>query len=121
MTYAFQILRPLSDSFTISKVRLNLQKLVCCSIYALLICDSYCVDHLGDELLRPINEKKSMLDKLVNALAPGWVGSVIGILGIAAAAVTYLLGRQRSILAYRTKGARLLGHTEARLPSEITV
>jgi len=62
-----------------------------------------------------------MLDKLLDALAPGWVGSVIGILGIAAAALTYLLGRQRSILAYRTKGARLLGHSEARLPSEVNV
>ena len=62
-----------------------------------------------------------MLDKLLDALAPGWVGSVIGLLGIVAAAVTYFLGRQRSILAYRTKGLRLLGNTESGLPSDVTV
>lgn len=59
--------------------------------------------------------------RLAEILAPGWVGSVIGILGIAAAGITYVLSRQRSILAFRTRGIRLLGHDDAKLPPAVTV
>lgn len=66
-------------------------------------------------------QSMQVLDRMLDALAPGWVGSLIGILGILAAIITYFLTRQRTILAYRTKGARLLGSVEPRLPSEVTV
>ena len=58
---------------------------------------------------------------LLDILAPGWVGSLIGLAGIVAASITYLLTRQRAILAYRTLGERLLGHAEAKLPDDVTV
>ena len=62
-----------------------------------------------------------MLDKVLDILAPGWVGSLIGIVGIAAAVVTYLLTRQRTLLSYRVRGVLLLGHAEAKLPPGVTV
>lgn len=62
-----------------------------------------------------------MLDKVLDSLAPGWVGSLIGIIGIAAAVITYLLTRQRTLLSYRVRGVRLLGHAEANLPPGVTV
>lgn len=61
------------------------------------------------------------IDKALDLLAPGWVGSIIGLLGIAAAFVTYILTRQRSRVAYRYAGERLLGLTSDGLPADITV
>ncbi len=58
---------------------------------------------------------------LLELLAPGWVGSIIGLVGIGAAAVTYFLTRQRTLLAYRYTGERLLGLSADGLPSDITV
>lgn len=63
----------------------------------------------------------ALIEEILGVLAPGWVGSLIGLGGIVAAAIIYVLTRQRSILAYRTLGDRLLGHTEAKLPDEVTV
>jgi len=62
-----------------------------------------------------------MLNEVLDALAPGWVGSLIGLIGIAAAGGTYVLSRQRSIISYRTRGVRLLGHAESKLPDEVNV
>jgi hypothetical protein len=61
------------------------------------------------------------IDKTLDLLAPGWVGSIIGLLGIVAAVVTYFLTRQRSLLAYRYAGERLLGLSTDGLPADITV
>lgn len=63
----------------------------------------------------------NFLDSVLTALAPGWVGSLIGIVGLVAAGVTYILTRQRTIIAYRTRGMQLLGSLEAKLPREVTV
>lgn len=63
----------------------------------------------------------NFLDKVLTALAPGWVGSLIGIVGLVAAGITYILTRQRTIIAYRTRGMQLLGSLEAKLPREVTV
>lgn len=63
----------------------------------------------------------ALLDTVLNALAPGWVGSSIGLLGIIAAVVTYLLTRQRTSLVYRHTGDRLLGLKDGGLPADITV
>ena len=62
-----------------------------------------------------------MLNEILDYLAPGWVGSLIGLIGIAAAGITYVLSRQRAIISYRTRGVRLLGHAESKLPDEVTV
>lgn len=58
---------------------------------------------------------------MLDLLAPGWVGSLIGLAGLAAAVVTYFLTRQRSLLAYRYAGERLLGLSGDGLPPDITV
>lgn len=61
------------------------------------------------------------LKNALDLLAPGWVGSIIGLLGIAAAVVTYFLTRQRGALAYKYAGERLLGLASDGLPAGITV
>lgn len=58
---------------------------------------------------------------VLDMLSPGWVGSLIGLVGIAAAVVTYFLTRQRSRLAFRYAGERLLGLAGDGLPTDITV
>ena len=62
-----------------------------------------------------------VLAKLADALAPGWVGSTIGLVGILAAVVTYLFTRQRTVLAFSTHGIRLIGHKETKFPEGVTV
>jgi len=62
-----------------------------------------------------------LLKDALDLLAPGWVGSIIGLVGIAAAALTYVLTRQRGLLAYRYAGERLLGLSTDGLPEGITV
>lgn len=61
------------------------------------------------------------LDSALNILAPGWVGSVIGLASLIAALATYALTRQRTSVAYAYCGDRLLGSSTADLPSEISV
>lgn len=59
--------------------------------------------------------------EVLDWLAKGWVGSLIGLLGVAAAVVTYFLTRQRGLVAYRYTGRRLLGLASEGLPSGIRV
>lgn len=61
------------------------------------------------------------LNTTVEFLSPGWVGSLIGLVGIAAAAITYFLTRQRTRLSFRYTGERLLGLSIDGLPPGITV
>lgn len=61
-----------------------------------------------------------VIDLILGTLTKGWVGSIIGLLGLAAAVITYVLTRQRTLLVYRSTGDRLLGLT-GELPPEITV
>ena len=61
------------------------------------------------------------LKETLELLAPGWVGSIIGLVGIVTAGVTYVLTRQRTRLAYRYVGERLLGLSTDGLPTDITV
>lgn len=61
------------------------------------------------------------LKDALELLAPGWVGSIIGLGGIAAAIITYVLTRQRARFAYRYAGERLLGLSAEGLPTDITV
>jgi hypothetical protein len=53
--------------------------------------------------------------------APGWVGSLIGLIGIAFAGFTYVLTRHRTRLAYRYVGKRLLGLSSDGISADITV
>lgn len=61
------------------------------------------------------------VDSTLNFLAPGWVGSIIGLLSLLAAGFIYLLTRQRTGLAFAYCGDRLLGASTANLPAEISV
>ena len=61
------------------------------------------------------------LKEVLEFLAPGWVGSIIGLVGIVAASATYVLTRQRTCLAYRYVGERLLGLSTDGLPADISV
>lgn len=54
-------------------------------------------------------------------LAPGWVGSLIGLVGIMTAGITYLLTRNRARLAYRYVGGRLIGSSSDGIPADIIV
>lgn len=61
------------------------------------------------------------LKQFLDYLAPGWVGSIIGLIGIVLAAATYFLTRQRSRFAYRCVGRRFLGLSADGLPQDISV
>ena len=61
------------------------------------------------------------LRTLGDLLSPGWLGALVGIGGIVAAIFTYLLTRQRTILAYQLDSTRLLGGPHAGLPEEVTL
>ena len=63
----------------------------------------------------------SIFQSVLDYLAPGWVGSIIGLIGVLAAIVTYFLSRQRSILAYKTNNTHLLGHAKGNLPEDVQV
>ena len=54
-------------------------------------------------------------------LAPGWVGSIIGIGSVVVALILYFKSRQRTNLSYSYCGDRLLGLTTEGLPAEITM
>lgn len=54
-------------------------------------------------------------------LSPGWVGSLIGLVGVVAATITYFLTRQRTRLAFSHTGERLLGLSVDGLPTDISV
>ncbi|WP_430398234.1 hypothetical protein [Ferrovibrio sp.] len=58
---------------------------------------------------------------LTDMLSVGWVGSVLGIVGLIVAGLTYLGTRQRIKLAYCHMSQRLLGHKDDGLPEGITV
>lgn len=60
-------------------------------------------------------------ENTLDVLSPGWVGSIISLVGIITAAVTYTLTRQRTRFAYCHAGERLLGLLNYGLPSEVTV
>lgn len=62
-----------------------------------------------------------MLNQFLDALAPGWVGSVIGLIGIVVGVGLYVFSRRRSVLAYRTLGIRVLGSASAKLSQDVTV
>jgi hypothetical protein len=54
-------------------------------------------------------------------LAPGWVGSIIGIISLVLALILYSKSRQRTDMSYSYRGDRLLGLATEGLPAEITM
>ena len=62
-----------------------------------------------------------MFKDILDFLALGWVGSLIGIAGIPLAVLTYVLTRQRKILAFRARGFHLIGNADPGFPSDVTV
>ncbi len=61
------------------------------------------------------------LDNNLSFLAPGWVGSLIGLLGLIGCIATYFLTRQRTCLIFAHTGERLLGLSSGGLPADISV
>lgn len=62
-----------------------------------------------------------LIDQTQSALAPGWVGSFIGLIGVGIAIITYVLSRKKKALSYTFEGERLLGLSTGSLPNDITV
>ncbi|TLG77015.1 hypothetical protein [Methylocystis sp. B8] len=58
---------------------------------------------------------------VIDNLSPGWVGSLIGIIGILIGLIFYFRSRQRARLVCQKSALRLLGHKHIELPSEISV
>lgn len=63
----------------------------------------------------------SWFESALDLLSPGWVGSLIGLAGLIAAVVVYILTRRRTSLSCTLGGERLLGLSSAGLPPGITV
>lgn len=61
------------------------------------------------------------MQKFLDALSPGWIGTLIGIIGLVIAIATYLLTRKRSILSYSTKEISLIGTSDAKFSSDLTI
>ncbi|UQV43428.1 hypothetical protein KIV45_15785 [Janthinobacterium lividum] len=57
----------------------------------------------------------------LGVLSLGWVGSLIGLIGLAVAIIMYIFTRQRAALKFHCSGKRLLGLSGADLPKDITV
>lgn len=62
-----------------------------------------------------------LINQAQSALAPGWVGSFIGLIGVVIAIITYVLSRKKKALSYTLMGERLLGSSTGSLPNDITV
>lgn len=60
-------------------------------------------------------------ENTLSVLSPGWVGSLIGLAGLASAIVVYLLTRKRTSLAFAYVGDHLLGSSSNALPPGISV
>jgi hypothetical protein len=61
------------------------------------------------------------MQNFLDALSPGWIGTLIGIIGLIIALATYLLTRKRTILSYGTQGISLIGTSDAKLSGDLTV
>lgn len=59
-----------------------------------------------------------MLWRFVNQ---GWVGAVIGLIGILAAVVMFRLSRRQALAAFQIRSLRLLGHEPEKLPQDVEV
>ncbi|MBU4628269.1 hypothetical protein HRJ41_12270 [Pseudomonas sp. BF61] len=58
---------------------------------------------------------------ILSFLSPGWVGSLIGLLGLLSVPVVYLMARKRTSLAFAYAGDHLLGSSSNALPRGISV
>ena len=56
-----------------------------------------------------------------DVFSKGWVGSIIGIIGISIALILYFKSKQKPILVFQHRGLKLLGHTAGLLPNDIEV
>lgn len=62
--------------------------------------------------------------EFLEAISPGWVGSLIGILGLIGLVITYFLYRASRIgprPVYKYQALRLIGESEQELPEDITI
>ncbi len=61
------------------------------------------------------------INRVVEFISQGWFGSVLGLLGLAVAVLTYILSRQRKRISFSYINRRLLGSNYTILPEEISV
>jgi hypothetical protein len=64
---------------------------------------------------------KETFAQAIQILSSPLVGTLLGIAGLVVAFVTYVLTRQRRILAFQQKGQKLLGHETQGLPDTVGV
>jgi hypothetical protein len=64
---------------------------------------------------------ETVVSRIVEFLSLPMVGTLLGIAGLAVAFVTYVLTRQRRILAFQQRGQKLLGHEAQGLPEAVGV
>lgn len=62
--------------------------------------------------------------EFLEAISPGWVGSLIGLIGLIGLIITFFLYRASRIgprPVYQYQALRLIGRAEHTLPEEVTV
>lgn len=62
--------------------------------------------------------------EFLEAISPGWVGSLIGLIGVIGLVTTFLLYRASRVgprLAYQYQALRLIGREQQALPEEVTI
>lgn len=61
------------------------------------------------------------MDFILKVLEPGWVGSIIGLVSLAAALLLYRRSRVNARPVYQQRGLRLIGSDEAILPADVEI
>lgn len=61
------------------------------------------------------------MTQFLEAISAGWIGTVLGVLGIILGYLLYRRSRVGGFLGYQTRGDHLIGFSESSLPEDVTV
>lgn len=61
------------------------------------------------------------MTQFLEAISAGWIGTVLGVLGIVLGYLLYRRSRVGGFLGYQTRGDHLIGFSESSLPGDVTV